>query len=148
MDTLTIALIVVGLTALTTALGIAWKAGQGGVETRTDRAAIPSRLREPGAIITLVQVSSEMCSYCAAMRRILSQLARQTPGVGHREIDVVDEPEIVSALRITQTPTTLLVSPSGDIVSWIRGAATGATVTQAISDARTRLKEDSHDWTI
>lgn len=148
MDTLTIIGIVSGLIALTTAVGVAWRAGQGAIETRHDKAAIPARLRSPGAAITLLQVSSELCSYCAAMRRILSQIARTTPGVAHREVDVTDEPDIVSELRITQTPTTLLVSPSGDIISWIRGAAAEPAVRLAIAEAKTRLEEDSHDWTI
>jgi thioredoxin-like negative regulator of GroEL len=148
MDTLTIIGIVGGLIALTTAIGVGWRAGQGAVETRHEKAAIPHRLREQGAAITLLQVSSEMCSYCAAMRRILSHIARTTPGIAHREIDVTDEPDIVGALRITQTPTTLLVSPSGDIVTWIRGAAAEPAVRLAIDEAKNRLKEDSHDWTI
>lgn len=148
MDTITVLAIIAGLIALTTALGVAWKAGQGAIEHRDDKGAIPRRLRAAGAQITLLQVSSEMCSYCAAMRRILSQIDRTTPDVSHVEIDAADEPELVGQLRITQTPTTLLVAPSGDIVTWIRGAATQQAVTQAITDARERLQKGSHDWSI
>ena len=148
MDTLTIAGIVVGLLALTTAIGVAWKSGQGAIDTRVDRGAIPRRLLGDGAQITLLQVSSEMCSYCAAMRRALGRIAHTTPGVSHVEIDVVDEPELVKALAISQTPTTLLVAASGDIVTWIRGAATEVSVRQAIDEATKRLEEESNDWSI
>jgi len=148
MDTLTIGGIVVGLVVLTTAIGIAWKSGQGAIDQRVDRGAIPRRLRGVGATITLLQVSSEMCSYCAAMRRALGHIAHTTPGVAHIEIDVVDEPDLVKTLGITQTPTTLLVAASGDIVTWVRGAAAEASVRQAIDEAKKRLEEDSHDWTI
>jgi glutaredoxin len=148
MDTLTLVGIVVGLVLLTTALGVAWKSGQGAIDTRVDRGAIPSRLRGTGASITLLQVSSEMCSYCAAMRRALGHIAHTTALVDHIEIDVVEEPELVKTLGITQTPTTLLVAASGDIVTWIRGAASEASVRQAIDEAKKRLEEDSHDWTI
>lgn len=148
MDTLTIAGVVVGLVVLTTAIGIAWKSGQGAIDKLVDRGAIPRRLRGDRAAITLLQVSSEMCSYCAAMRRALGHIANTTPAVAHIEIDVVDEPDLVKTLGITQTPTTLLVAPSGDIVTSIRGAAPEASVRQAIDEAKKRLEEDSHDWTI
>ena len=148
MDSLAIVGVVVGLVVLTTAIGIAWKAGQGAIDKRVDKGAIPKRLRGDGAAITLLQVSSEMCSYCAAMRRALGHIANTTDSVSHIEIDVVDEPDLVKTLSITQTPTTLLVAASGDIVTWIRGAATEASVRQAIDEAKKRLEEDSHDWTI
>lgn len=148
MDFLTALAIALGLLALTTAIGIAWRAGQGAVEQRADKGVIPGRLRSPGSAITLLQVSGEMCSYCAAMRRILSHIGRTVSDVGHVEIDIADEPELVSSLRITQTPTTLLVDPSGNIVSWIRGAASPQVVTEAITTARERLQEGSHDWSI
>ena len=148
MDTWTIGAIVVGLVVLTTAIGVAWKSGQGAIDQRVDKGAIPRRLRGDGATITLLQVSSEMCSYCAAMRRALGHIANTTPGVAHIELDVVDEPDLVKTLGITQTPTTLLVAASGDIVTWIRGAATEASVRQAIDEAKKRLEEDSHDWSI
>ena len=148
METLTIAGIVVGLVVLTTAIGVAWKSGQGAIDTRVDRGAIPRRLRGDGVGITLLQVSSEMCSYCAAMRRALGHIAHTTPGVAHIDIDVVDEPELVKTLGISQTPTTLLVAASGDIVTWIRGAATEVSVRQAIDEALKRLEEESNDWSI
>ena len=148
MDSLAIAGVVVGLVVLTTAIGVAWKAGQGAIDKRVDKGAIPKRLRGDGAAITLLQVSSEMCSYCAAMRRALGHIANTTDSISHIEVDVVDEPGLVKTLGITQTPTTLLVAASGDIVTWIRGAATEASVRQAIDEAKKRLEEDSHDWTI
>jgi len=148
VDTLTIAAIVAGLVALTTAIGVGWKSGQGAIDKRVDKAAIPHRLRGGGAAITLLQVSSEMCSYCAAMRRALGHIAHTTLGVAHIEIDVVDEPDLVKTLGITQTPTTLLVAASGDIVTWVRGAASEASVREAIDEAKKRLEEGSHDWTI
>jgi multisubunit Na+/H+ antiporter MnhE subunit len=148
METIAIAGVVVGLVVLTTAVGIAWKSGQGAIYTRVDKGAIPRRLRGNGAAITLLQISSEMCSYCAAMRRALGHVAHTAPGVAHIEIDVVDEPDLIKTLGITQTPTTLVVAASGDIVAWIRGAAAEASVRQAIDEAKKRLEEDSHDWTI
>lgn len=148
MDIVTITGIVVGLIALTTVVGVAWSARQGIVEKRDDKAAIPARLRSPGAAITVLQVSSEMCSYCAAMRRLLGHVAKTTPGIGHIEVDITDEPDLIAAIGVTQTPTTLLVRPSGDIVTWIRGAAAEPAVRLAIDEAKQRLEEDSHDWTI
>ena len=148
MDTLTIAGIVGGLIALTTAVGVAWKSGQGAIETRRDEGVIPPRLRGTGAWLTLLQVSGEMCSYCAAMRRILSQVAKTTDGVVHIEVDLTDEPELISALRITQTPTTLLVSSSGDVIAWIRGAAAEPAVREAVAQARQQRESQSDVWNI
>jgi len=148
MDTLTIIGIVAGLIALTTAVGVAWKSGQGAVEKRLNPGAIPPRLRSPGQQLTLLQVSSELCSYCAAMRRVLSQAARTTAGVGHVEIDADVESDLVGSLGISQTPTTMIVRSSGDIVTFIRGPATAAAVAEAIDEALKNLEKDSNDWTI
>jgi thioredoxin-related protein len=148
MDTLTIIGIVAGLIALTTAVGVAWKSGQGAVEKRLNPGAIPPRLRSPGQQLTLLQVSSELCSYCSAMRRVLSQAARTTAGVGHVEIDADVESDLVGSLGISQTPTTMIVRSSGDIVTFIRGPATAAAVAEAIDEALKNLEKDSNDWTI
>jgi hypothetical protein len=82
------------------------------------------------------------------MRRILGHIAHTSADVTHFEVDVSDEGELVKALGVSQTPTTLLVSPSGDIVSWVRGAASEQAMREAISQAKKRLEEDSHGWSI
>ena len=148
MNTLTTIAIVAGLIALTTAGGMWWKSRQGVVESRLDPGAIPPRLRSPGQQLTLLQVSSELCSYCAAMRRVLSQAAQTTAGVGHVEIDADTESDLVGSLGISQTPTTMIVRSSGDIVTWIRGPATPTAVAEAIDEALRNLEKDSNDWTI
>jgi thiol-disulfide isomerase/thioredoxin len=148
MDTLTTFGIVAGLIALTTAVGVAWKSRQGAVENRLTPGAIPPRLRSPGKQLTLLQVSSELCSYCAAMRRVLSQAAGTSVGVGHVEIDADVESDLVASLGVSQTPTTMIVRSSGDIVTWIRGPATPAAVADAIDEAMRNLEKESNDWSI
>jgi thiol-disulfide isomerase/thioredoxin len=62
---------------------------------------------------TLVQFSTAFCAPCRATRQLLGLVAQQTPGVRHVEIDAESHLELVRALGITRTPTTLVLDPAG-----------------------------------
>lgn len=90
MDALPALLVIAGLLAAATLLGLL-------VRSRSTRVAEgcggdEHQLAVEGAEVTLVQLSSPVCSACAAMRRVAESLVAADPTVAHREIDVVDEP--------------------------------------------------------
>ncbi|KRO39246.1 MAG: hypothetical protein ABR66_04855 [Microbacteriaceae bacterium BACL25 MAG-120322-bin65] len=152
MDTVLISLIVVALIIFATLLGFAWENSQG-VITRDHSSSLPAdvppELVDPNTRLTLVQFSGPFCSYCAAMRRVLGKAVEANPGiVSHREVDITDVPELTRSLRISQTPTTLLVSHTGHLISRINGAAKPDVVNQEIARALESRKAQSDEYLI
>lgn len=74
-----------------------------------------------GERATLVQFSSAFCRPCVATRHLLADVAGRVPGVRHVEVDAESHLELVRALNIASTPTTLLLDGSGVV----RRRATG-----------------------
>lgn len=134
MDPLFIVGVLVALVAVSTLLGVVVRARTGRV--RSDGQNVDTALTDPQAEFTLLQLSSPVCSACAAMRRISGQIASGDAGVGHREIDVTEHPELVRDLGVLSTPTTLIVDRDGRVRSRIIGAAAAATVRDTLEDAR------------
>ena len=152
MDPLWIALVVVGLVIASTLLGFAWQNRQGLV-TRSRQVSLPPdvpvALLEATTRLTLLQFSGPFCSYCAAMRRVLFEAADKNPReVSFREVDITDYPELTRSLRISQTPTTLLVSHTGHLISRINGAAKPPVVDQEIHEALETRKAQSDEYLI
>lgn len=94
------------------------------------------QLSVEGAEVTLVQLSSPVCSACAAMRRVAESLVDADPTVAHREIDVVDEPAVASRHSVYSTPTTLVLDREGHVRARLIGAVKPADVRAAVDAAR------------
>lgn len=137
MDALTALFVIVALIALATVLGYTLRArstrvaaGCGGDE---------HELVVEGADVTLVQLSSPVCSACVAMRRVATELSDADETVAHREIDVVDEPEVARRHSVYSTPTTLVLDREGHVRSRLIGAVKAADVRTAVDAARAAL---------
>lgn len=79
---------------------------------------------ELGERATFVQFSSAFCAPCRATRRVLSDVAALVPGVVHHEIDAEHHLDVVRALGILRTPTTLVLDSRGVEVARAAGAPT------------------------
>ncbi|MEV4442372.1 thioredoxin family protein [Streptomyces sp. NPDC049577] len=90
---------------------------------------------ELGARATLVQFSSAFCQPCRATRRVLAEVAAMVEGVTHVEIDAEARLELVRALRITATPTVLVLDATGGIVRRATGQPRKADVIAALGAA-------------
>ncbi len=77
-----------------------------------------------GERATLVQFSSAFCAPCRATRRVLGEVAEIVPGVTHVDVDAEHHLEVVRALRVLRTPTTLVLDRSGAEVSRAAGLPT------------------------
>ena len=97
------------------------------------RAALPDA--EAGGRATLLQFSSAFCAPCRATRRVLSDVAAGIPGVVHVEVDAERHLELVRALRVTRTPTTVVLDAAGLEVSRAAGAPRKEQVLNAIAQA-------------
>ena len=135
MDVLLALAAIAALVAFATVLGLTLRArsvrvvsGSGGDE---------QRLTVEWADVTLVQLSSPICSACVAMRRVATELVAADGTVAHREIDVVDEPEVARRHSVYSTPTTLVLDRQGHVRSRLIGAVKPADVRAAVDAART-----------
>jgi thiol-disulfide isomerase/thioredoxin len=66
-----------------------------------------------GERATLVQFSSAFCAPCRATRVLLAKVAEDVDGVAHYDIDAESHLELVRALGILRTPTTLVLDSAG-----------------------------------
>jgi thiol-disulfide isomerase/thioredoxin len=82
---------------------------------------------------TMVQFSSPTCGSCASVRRVLSDVAAATPGVGHVEVDAADRLDLARRLSILRTPTVLILGPGGEVVARSSGVPTRSQLSEALS---------------
>jgi len=68
-----------------------------------------------GQRATLVQFSTEFCTYCGPTRELLTEVAGDRPGVAFVEIDAADRMDLTRRLRVMATPTVLVLGPDGVI---------------------------------
>lgn len=74
-----------------------------------------------GEQATLLQFSTELCTRCPGVHRMLSRVASEHPGVRHLDVDLTDRPDIARRFRVLQTPTTLILDRHGAVQSRIGG---------------------------
>lgn len=85
-----------------------------------------------GAKATLVQFSTEFCTYCGPTRKLLGEVAEGQPGVEVIEIDAAERMDLTRRLRVLATPTILVLGPDGVIVSRSSGQPKKAAVLEAV----------------
>ena len=102
--------------------------------TLVDLAAGTGLDLELGERATLLQFSSAFCAPCRATRRTLADVAAVVPGVRHVEVDAEHHLELVRAVGVLRTPTTLVLDARGAEVT----RAAGAPRKEQVLDARAR----------
>ena len=122
------------LVALATVLGFTLRAR--GTRVASGCGGDEHQLTVEGAEVTLVQLSSPVCSACVAMRRVATELVATDDTVAHREIDVIDEPDVARRHSVYSTPTTLVLDREGHVRSRLIGAVKPADVRAAVDAAR------------
>ncbi|WP_284534642.1 thioredoxin family protein [Nocardioides sp. T2.26MG-1] len=96
-------------------------------------AALPDAIL--GEKATLVQFSSAFCAPCRATRRTLTEVVEVVPGVEHLEVDAEHHLDLVRALGVLRTPTTLVLDASGREVTRATGAPRKEQVIAALGQA-------------
>jgi thiol-disulfide isomerase/thioredoxin len=85
-----------------------------------------------GQQATLVQFSTAFCAPCRPTRQILAQVADMVDGVTHVDIDAAARLDLVRRLRISSTPTILVLDPDGAVVRRAVGLPRKADVIAAL----------------
>jgi thiol-disulfide isomerase/thioredoxin len=122
--------IVTALLAVATIAGFIWKRGQGRV-VKVSGHTISEDYRTPGKTV-LLQFTTEFCSPCAQLKPRLEKIANFRSDVEFRAIDAVEHLDLANSLGIRSTPTTLVVSPAGEITARITGVAAAEVFVNAI----------------
>jgi hypothetical protein len=91
-----------------------------------------------GARATLVQFSSAVCAYCGPTRELLTEVAREQPGVAFVEVDAADRMDLTRRLRVLSTPTVLVLDAVGGIVSRASGPPRKADLLTAVGTVAAR----------
>lgn len=127
--------IAAALLALATALGLVLRRRDGrrrdGGTLRFDPQDADSATL--GSRATLVQFSTEMCTRCPQVRRLLRGYTEEHDGVHHVEVDLTHRPELSERYRVLQTPTTFLVDPGGAVLARFHGVPQRDALTHALA---------------
>ncbi len=134
------ALVLIGTLVLAGVVGFALRAREGrirgvGKSAMGVPARLPADVREvvdPGASVTLVQLSTTFCAPCRQARRLLGDLASRTDGLQHAELDLTNRPELARALSVFRTPTTLAVDSAGVELMRVGGVPNRTTLLEAL----------------
>ena len=155
-------LLIAGLIAAATVVGLLWRAREGRLQVVADApipdpmvphldtavAVDPERVIEATALTpsdlggsalfgsraTLVQFSTEFCAKCPATRRLLGDVASAREGVVHIDVDLTHRADLANRFKILQTPTTLILGPGGLLSARINGLPQRHSLTSHIDD--------------
>jgi hypothetical protein len=86
-----------------------------------------------GQRATLVQFSTEFCTYCGPTRELLTEVARSRDGVALVEIDAAQRLDLARRLNVLSTPTVLVLAPDGSIARRASGLPRRSDVLAAVS---------------
>lgn len=127
--------IIAALLALTVIIGVVVRRRDG--RRRTGGALQFDPLDAPaaewGSRATLVQFSTEMCTRCPQVRRMLSGYAADDGGLRHVEVDLTHRPDLSARYRVLQTPTTFVVDDTGAVRARFHGVPQRHALTEALA---------------
>jgi thiol-disulfide isomerase/thioredoxin len=121
--------------------GSADSSGSAGLNEGTEGASVLAGTAydaRRGERATLLQFSSAFCAPCRATRRILGDVARTVPGVAHVEVDAEHHLDLVRALGVLRTPTTLVLDADGRELTRATGAPRPGQVLAALDSGLAR----------
>jgi len=86
-----------------------------------------------GERATLVQFSTDFCTYCGPTRELLEDVARSRDGVAVIEINAASERDLARRLNVLSTPTVLVLGPDGSVARRASGQPRRSDVIVAVS---------------
>ncbi|WP_029145716.1 TlpA family protein disulfide reductase [Microbacterium luticocti] len=129
MPVWTAALLAVALVAATALIGFALRRGDGRARAVTGDLTVPVAADVRGSHATLVQFSTELCTRCPQVRRMLQPIADRTHGVAFAEVDLTHRPDVARRLHILQTPTVFVLDAHGLVRTRFAGVPAADAIT-------------------
>ncbi len=131
------AVIVVVALLAATAVGLAWRRGDGALRPGTGERIRPAEARLPddafGPAATLVFFTSQQEVRSPAVRALLDEIAAQSPGVRVAPVDLTVHGDLAGRFAVTATPTTFVLDSGGRLRFRIKGAARRDDLLAALS---------------
>jgi thiol-disulfide isomerase/thioredoxin len=126
--------VLVAAVALSVVVAAVLRRRAGRVRVVTDGGTLsPADVGHPlGAEATLVQFSTETCTPCRAVRRLLDEHAAATPGVAHVEVDAERRLDLARRFNVLRTPTVLVLDADGRVTARFSGVPTSDQVRDAV----------------
>jgi len=141
------AIVAVAVLVLAAVGGFAWQRRDGRLKQARQPMSVADLGQPLGARATLLQFSSSFCAPCRAASQLLADVAAQTDGVAHLEIDVADRLDLVRRLDVRRTPTVFVLGPQGQIARRASGVPRRddvlAAVALASGEPTAHFKSDS-----
>lgn len=158
MSVLWAVVVIAGIVALATVIGVIQRARQGRIvrtpqadgavasadestrapvaadrsEADTEISEIVEQFGTLGERATLVQFSTEFCANCPSARRTLRTISEGREGFSFVEIDVGERLDIARSAHVMKTPTVLVLGPRGESVARIVGPPRRADLQQLV----------------
>ncbi|MDE0546513.1 thioredoxin family protein [Microbacterium sp. C7(2022)] len=138
MDPLVAAALIAALVLIATAAGVATRVTSG----RKRRVAVGDVTADDvgvhalAPVATVVQFSTEFCSRCPGVKRVLTGAFSDERGIVYTDVDLTHRPDLASRLRVLQTPTVLVVDALGRVVSRYAGTVPVESVRADIAELR------------
>lgn len=126
-------LTVAGLLAATIAAGLVWRL-RDGRRRRPSGVVDVARLGLLRERAALVLFSTETCSRCPQVRRLLRELASERGAIDVHDVDLTHRPDLASENRVLTTPTTLLIGPDARVVARFVGVPRRDAVVAALDE--------------
>ena len=85
-----------------------------------------------GTAGTVVQFSTEFCSRCPGVRRLLSQRVDAVPSVEFVHLDLTHEPELAARFNVLPTPPILFIDAAGRPSARLSGQLDHKAIREAV----------------
>ena len=122
----------VALVAVAVVAGVIWRLrdrrrrdGSGAVDL-ADLGVTPGR-------VSLVQFSTETCTRCPQVRRMLQAVAAGHHGVDLIDVDLTHRPDLARRHRVLSTPTTFLIGTDETLIARFNGAPRRVDIESALA---------------
>lgn len=87
----------------------------------------------PGRV-SLVQFSTETCTRCPQVRRMLQGVVAAHDDVDHVDVDLTHRPDLARRHRVLSTPTTFLIGADESLVARFNGSPRRADIESALAE--------------
>lgn len=138
MEPLAALVVATGILGIAVAVGLILRARSGRRRTAKVGDVEPAEvgLEVFGSAATIVQFSTEYCARCPGVKRALTALADEQPGVTYTDVDLTHNTELASRFRVLQTPTVLVFDGAGSVTARFGGAVTASAIRDEINNVK------------
>ena len=126
---------ILALVAVATAIGLLLRARKGRVRKLADTERLEPEIfgvEQFGQAGTIVQFSTEFCSRCPGVRRLLTRRIADANDFEFVHVDLTHNPELAARFGVLQTPTILFIDADGHPRTRLSGQLDHRTIRETV----------------